>query len=290
LGHKLSGFGWTATWNHSSRNWSWLLSHNDFATGFRDDQGFVPQVGYRNETANLSYRFFTDGFFSRLRPAMGVGYTTARDGSLLSRSYAPALNLQGRWNLRGSVTYSFDALRIDGRLLEFNHLLWSLSASPSRLLPSVTLSGDYGEQADVENVRVGTGGTVGLMALVRPTDHLGLDLRAERRWIDETVNGMSGRLFTADVARVKATYVFNARMLVRLIGQYVETTRDPTLWTLPVPAKDGDFAGSALFSYKLNWQTVLFVGYGDNRTLQEDGVLTRADRQFFLKVSYAFQR
>jgi hypothetical protein len=290
LGHKLSGFGWTATWNHSSRNWSWLLSHNDFATGFRDDQGFVPQVGYRNETANLSYRFFTDGFFSRLRPAMGVEYTTARDGSLLSRSYAPALNLQGRWNLRGSVTYSFDALRIDGRLLEFNHLLWSLSASPSRLLPSVTLSGDYGEQADVENVRVGTGGTVGLMALVRPTDHLGLDLRAERRWIDETVNGMSGRLFTADVARVKATYVFNARMLVRLIGQYVETTRDPTLWTLPVAAKDGDFAGSALFSYKLNWQTVLFVGYGDNRTLQEDGVLTRADRQFFLKVSYAFQR
>jgi hypothetical protein len=79
-------------------------------------------------------------------------------------------------------------------------------------------------------------------------------------------------------------------MLIRLIGQYVETTRDPTLWTFPVLAKDGGFAGSALFSYKLNWQTVLFLGYGDNRTLEENGALTRADRQFFLKVSYAFQR
>jgi hypothetical protein len=104
------------------------------------------------------------------------------------------------------------------------------------------------------------------------------------------VDERSGRLFTAQTARVKATYVFNARMLVRLIGQYVEVTRDPSLWTFPVASKEGGFAGSALFSYKLNWQTVLFLGYGDNRTLQESGDLTPADRQFFLKVSYAFLR
>jgi hypothetical protein len=79
-------------------------------------------------------------------------------------------------------------------------------------------------------------------------------------------------------------------MLVRLIGQYVTTRRDPSLWTAPVSARDGDFAGSALFSYKLNWQSVLFVGYGDNRVLQPDGALAKADRQFFLKVSYAFQK
>jgi hypothetical protein len=35
---------------------------------------------------------------------------------------------------------------------------------------------------------------------------------------------------------------------------------------------------------------VLFVGYGDDRALQEEGTLTRADREFFVKVSYAFQR
>jgi hypothetical protein len=31
------------------------------------------------------------------------------------------------------------------------------------------------------------------------------------------------------------------------------------------------------------------VGYGDNRTLSENGDFLRADRQFFLKLSYAFQ-
>lgn len=100
---------------------------------------------------------------------------------------------------------------------------------------------------------------------------------------------MHGRLFTARVARLKAIYAFSPRMLVRLIGQYVETTRDPALYVDAVAAKDGGFAGSLLFSYKLNWQTVVFVGYGDRRTLQETGDLVRADRQFFFKV-HAFQR
>ena len=52
----------------------------------------------------------------------------------------------------------------------------------------------------------------------------------------------------------------------------------------------GFFSGSALFAYKLNWQSVVFLGYGDTRTLSEDGGLPPAGRQLFLKVSYAFQR
>jgi len=78
-------------------------------------------------------------------------------------------------------------------------------------------------------------------------------------------------------------------MLIRLIGQYIWTTRDPSLWVAPVAAEDGVFSGSVLFSYKLNWQTVLFLGYGDSRVLDTNSNLLRANRQFFLKISYAFQ-
>ena len=40
----------------------------------------------------------------------------------------------------------------------------------------------------------------------------------------------------------------------------------------------------------MNWQTVLFLGYGDNRTLSEEDRFERASRQLFLKISYALQR
>lgn len=55
-------------------------------------------------------------------------------------------------------------------------------------------------------------------------------------------------------------------------------------------ARDGAWTGSFLLAYKLNWQSVVFLGYGDNRTLTDSNAYARQDRQLFLKVSYAFQR
>ena len=79
-------------------------------------------------------------------------------------------------------------------------------------------------------------------------------------------------------------------MFVRGIGQYVATRRDPFLYQAAVDERSGQFSGSALFAYKLNWQSVMFAGYGDDRELSDQRRLERLDRQFFVKLSYAFQR
>ena len=73
-------------------------------------------------------------------------------------------------------------------------------------------------------------------------------------------------------------------------GQYVSTDRDTSLFLHPQTPHDGFFSGSVLFAYKINWQSVMFFGYGDDRTLDEQRRLQKFDRQVFLKVSYAFQR
>jgi len=288
-GQSLSGFGLTGSWSHTTTHWDWLLQYDDFASGFRADDGFVPQVGYSRETWDAGYRIYPTGFFSRVRFLTGGNDATERDGSLISRRAFPGISFQAMGGWRAEFDYNFETVAIDGRTLDYDRVVWTMTASPSGFLPVVGLSGNYGKQPDVENIRVGTGGDVLVTALVRPTVHLGLDMRLERRWIDETVGGTAGRLFTADVARLKAVYVFNSRMLLRLIGQYQDLRRDPSLWVAAVTPHEGGFAGSALFSYKLNWQSVLFVGYGDARALDEQNVLTPARSQFFVKVSYAFQ-
>ena len=73
-------------------------------------------------------------------------------------------------------------------------------------------------------------------------------------------------------------------------SKHSETKRDPSLYTSSVDARSGEFGGSALFAYKLNWQSVMFVGYGDDRELLDQRRLERLDRQVFVKLSYAFQR
>jgi len=67
--------------------------------------------------------------------------------------------------------------------------------------------------------------------------------------------GRSGRLFTAEVERVRATWSFDSRSFVRLVGQYVQTRRDTSLYTFGTSPKTADLSASALFAYKLNWQT-----------------------------------
>jgi hypothetical protein len=51
------------------------------------------------------------------------------------------------------------------------------------------------------------------------------------------------------------------------------------------------FTSSALFAYKLNWQTVFYVGYGNAREyLVETDHMEDNGHQAFAKVSYAWQQ
>ena len=123
---------------------------------------------------------------------------------------------------------------------------------------------------------------------------LGTDLARTERFRRFLVDGKSAlleRLFTARVHRARATYNFDKRAFVRLIGQYVETERDPALYTFAVPEKVAAFDFSGLLAYKLNWQTVAFLGYGDrNAYLDTSDQLEKAGRELFMKVSYAWQQ
>jgi hypothetical protein len=92
------------------------------------------------------------------------------------------------------------------------------------------------------------------------------------------------------VDRLRATYTFTSRFFLRAIGQWVETTRDQSLYEDEVERRSGTLSASALLAYKLNWQTVLFLGYGDGRELDDQETLQPSDRQLFAKISYALQR
>ena len=79
---------------------------------------------------------------------------------------------------------------------------------------------------------------------------------------------------------------------MRLIGQYVADRRATRRSTRSRSTrKDAGFSGSALFAYKLNWQTVFYLGYGDDRAFADvTDQLEPSGRQAFAKVSYAWQR
>lgn len=98
-----------------------------------------------------------------------------------------------------------------------------------------------------------------------------------------------GRLFTANLTELRATYQFDNRTFVRWIGQHLDVDRDPVLYTFPTDARSRDFFNQLLFSYKINPLTVLFLGYSDTHVGTEEVDLKQASRTLFLKVGYAWQ-
>ncbi|HMB55300.1 MAG TPA: DUF5916 domain-containing protein [Thermoanaerobaculia bacterium] len=300
-GRELEGHAARLWWYHGTPTWDWYLSYWDFDDEFRADNGFVPQVGYREGYAELGRTFRPENdWVRRVRLYLFSDYTQDRDdGNLLFSTISPGFGLDGRWSSFVRIRGAFDRVESGGELFDLEKLHYTVELTPSRKVSRLQLFGDWGDQVDFANDRLGSGGTVSMRADLRPTDHLQLELQADRRWIDLDRASAQGRLFTADLARLRAQYTLSARSYVRLIGQWSEVERDPSLYFDEVSEKSGGLSGSLLFAYKLNWQTVLFVGYADNRQLalgdqdprgRRDESFEPSDRQFFLKVSYAFQR
>ena len=187
-GQKISGFGLTANWAHSTYHWDWLAQYDDFSDGFRADDGFVPQVGY--EPGNLGSRVshLSDGIL--LASAVSHG-RQLRDRPRRRSRFPPGVsgNLVpgGRRNWRAEFDYNFEAVRINGQELDYDRLVWTVTASPSGFLPASGCRATTAASRTSTTCASARAATCCVTALVRPTEHLGLDLRLERQWIDEHV-------------------------------------------------------------------------------------------------------
>ncbi len=71
-GRSLKGRGISAWWLHSTRHVDGFTEYRDFTPGFRADNGFVPQVGFRESDGEYGYTFRPTG----LLPGLGLSPAT----------------------------------------------------------------------------------------------------------------------------------------------------------------------------------------------------------------------
>lgn len=287
-----AGYAGRVEWRHSTLHVDWDLIYQEIGDRFRADDGYVPQSGYREGYAQIGYTFRPDsGPFRRVHPFSLIDRGDDLDHHLLAQDIQIGADADGLWNSTTRLAYTIDRIRAGDKTLPRQQLAYTFSVSPSIIVARIDLMGTVGQQIDFDNARTGTGADIGFDMTVQPTPHLELLFNESLRWLDVDVGGSSERLFTARIDRLRATYSFSSRVFLRVIGQYQVMRRDPALYTTATTPKDATLSGSALFSFKLNWQSVLFVGYGDTRVFSDmSHELEPQARQLFIKLSYAFQR
>ena len=273
------------SYNHNSRNWRGSLRYEDVGREFRADMGFMPRVDYTDLAAGLDRVWYGKTGARLTQWSFGGAWIQTEDesGQLLEREFELSADLNG-------PRQSF--LEVEARRGErfFNGVTFDETSANAffEIDPTGDLYFSFftrvGDEIDFVNTRPGE--ILHLEPSVR--FNLGLHLRTRITHVLQQLDVKGGRLFEANLTQVNAVYQFNVRTFVRAILQYTDIQRTPSLYIQAVDESTERLFSQLLFSYKLNPQTVLFVGYSDSALGEERVDLTRADRTLFLKLGYAW--
>ncbi len=276
-----------ATMLHMSRGWTAFLTGGLLTKGFRADSGFLPQVDVRSVQAQVQRNFWgrPGGWFDRL----GIGFSGERsdsmDGRLTGQSTDLTLYYQGVLQTRVQASAGAAREYYLGRIYDLARAIVRAETKPVGGFAFI-LNGRIGDTVDYANARKSAGLTVspGLELDFGRHVSLGLSESFERlAWRGDDV-------YRINLTQIRLVYNFSVRTFLRVIVQYRDLARDPSLYTVPVAATTKTVFSQVLFSYKLNPQTVLFLGYSDDYLGSERADLARTGRTFFFKIGYAWLR
>ena len=281
-GERVTGHALHLSWDRSMRHIGWSLLVQDLGRDFRADSGFVPQTGVRRTEASVGYTVYPSGFLRSLRPQVAFADVREPGGPLVSQAASAGVAVDG--GVQASLLWHpRDKERApDGRLFELEYWTASAEFRPGRRLPYFSVTARYGDDLDLEGARVGVGSAVAISAVVSATDRLNAEVTGERRRLDVLAAGRSVRIFTATVTRAKLSYAFTPRAFMRLVAEWEEVDERQTGGALA-----NDFQGSVLLGYRVNWQSIVYLGY-DNVVALEGGTERGRRHRLFLKAAYTF--
>jgi hypothetical protein len=275
------------SYDYESRNWFGDLTFQRYSSGFRADSGFVSQVGGDAYGARFGRLWHgTDqNWWNRIRASVHGDYTVAEDGRVLEREKVLRLGFGGVLQTWFQFALVDKTELWEGIDYDQNELRAYFQIQPVRGL-SFALLATYGDKIDYTNDRLGTATRWEPRVTWNITQKLLLRLNGVSSRLD-TPDGE--KIFDARILDARLTWQFNLRSFLRLTLQNTDVERNQAEYIEEIDSHSQDLGRQLLYSYKLNPQTVFFLGYSD-QFVDDDSVdeLTISDRTWFMKIGYAW--
>ncbi len=295
--NAFEGYAFYASLINRSRDMAYGASYEDLGENFRADFGFLPRVDTRRFYLFTEKTFWADKvrWFEAINMSSSFISVYNHDGVLTDREFALALGHLGPLQGNGGINFRVKKENVDG--FEFDMTDWQITygVTPFKGF-SIDFLTEFGDAVDYDNYQLAKTFTWDTLMGVRIGGRLNLDLNH----IYQKLTREGRTIFTVNLLQVTLGYHFNVRSFFRAIVQYFDYNTVPAqfLYYTPVDRQKTLFT-QLLFSYRLNPQTVLFLGYSDNYlgrdVLRGTGAnralfstdLTHRNQTFFLKIGYA---
>ncbi len=263
-------------------------SYEDVGEDFRADLGYKAQVDFRKLEIGGGQTWYGNEGSRLTQWSYDINWDKTYDqgGTKLEEEYDASFALEGHLQSRFSLGYVHRSKNYFGEFYNQNRVYSSSGFQPHKDV-RFTLWAAYGSDIDYANGRPGTE----------------LEIEPELSWdinghwqvkLFHSYNRLDAegeRVFTANLTDFRVNYKFDMRSMVKLILQFEDVDRNPEAYYYYRVNKINRSYGSQLvYSYKINPQTLFYLGYSD-AGFQDDSLdgLTRDRRSFFTKLSYAWQ-
>ncbi|MCP4213400.1 MAG: carbohydrate binding family 9 domain-containing protein [bacterium] len=279
-----AGGGLNLSLRHHGRNFRYGFEFEDLSPDFRADAGFISRVDYRKYSAYIQPVLWgkSGGWFNQMTfkvtGEVVTDYTGEVTDSVLEISPIYSGPLQ-TWiwpeikvmkESYAGIDYNLFRFRLYGQFKPFNgfegYCYWKV-----------------GDSIDYSNFRKAQ------LFILHPGIKWGIGrhLYFNINHNYEHLNFQGKRVYRAHLFQSQFNYHFNVRTFFRATFQYTDVKRNEEMYDNAVTPRTKKFFTQLLFSYKLNPQTVLFLGYSENQRGYHNIDLTSRDRTFFLKIGYA---
>ncbi|WP_448549249.1 carbohydrate binding family 9 domain-containing protein [Thalassotalea fusca] len=299
-----SGNALRAGYYHSDSDWDYRVSYDKINSGFRGDLGFMTQVDYNKFVVGGERKWYAQPgkFWNKFKIYSDWDITHNDNGELIEKEFDISAQINAKMNSHLRVAFSHRDLvgsRIDGSDLAikgnttlFTEKQFNLSGSIKPALGlNLHASVKFGDAIDYRNNRLGELTQLNTSINWNVNQHLEFKLKQTYRQLDaDNANVFIARLFDW-----RTTYQFNVKSFLRLSIIYNNTSRNPNNYIYQAPHEIDRYrknlATELLYAYKINPQTVFYLGYSDHYGGSERfSDIEQDQRTVFMKVSYAWMK
>ena len=300
---SLNDQAYKLNFNHSSEYWLIDLDHQDIGEDFRADLGYIPQVDIKKDRVFVKRAFYgeQDSDWQEAGISGKWHIIHNQNNELIEKELVASFDINGPLQSYLAVDlvhgervgrrYDSQIDNIDNNTSFFDENQVIISADlylNNRTYFAVDLT--LGDKIDYANDRLGELTQIAANIEIFVTDHLEFDFSQTYSELEaDNEIGHQDNVYTANISELRLSYQFDVQSYLKLSVVYYDVDRNPENNGPLYTEKEKDLSTQLVYAYKLNPQTVFFLGYSDY-SYQDDSLddLRRAERTFFTKISYAW--
>jgi len=287
---------------HNDSQWYYRTFYHRQNSGFRGDLGFISNVDYNIFSVGGERKWYAEpgAWWSKASIYSDWDITHNDNNELIEKEFDINSRLEALYGTQIRLGYSYrdlvgsridkSSLKIEGNTTLFTEKQIHLNVSFKPILGlNLNTNINYGDAIDYSNNRLGLNKQINFSS----TWNLNQHLEVKAKQIFRQLNADNENVFIARLTDLRTTYQFDIKSFLRFTLVYNNTSRNPSNYLYVEPNDIDKHSKSVslelLYAYKINPQTVFYLGYSDNHQAEEKfNNLEQNQRSMFMKFSYAW--